>query len=91
MIICTELILGKDRRLFDLLKHFETDDAQDRNFLQCIHALIEERQEALFDQLFANCTLEDGKMLSKGERDRYSLTENKSLIYGEVEFRSCAR
>lgn len=52
---------------------------------------IEEYSTNLYNALFAECSLEDGKYLSKSERERNKLHENKSLIYGEVEFRSFSR
>jgi len=41
--------------------------------------------------LFADCSLEQGKTVSKAERHEKGLTGQKSLIYGEVEFRSFAK
>lgn len=51
----------------------------------------EEYATNLYNALFAECSLEDGKYLSKSEREINKLHENKSLIYGEVEFRSFSR
>lgn len=87
-----ELILSRNATLLELLRRFEdSSEAEDRGFLKALARLIEERQEAAFNHLFSECSLEDGKVLSKSEREEYSLQEDKSLIYGEVEFRSFSR
>ena len=45
----------------------------------------------MYNELFADTSLEVGKTLSKGERDERNLNHEKSLIYGEVEFESFYR
>jgi hypothetical protein len=53
--------------------------------------LPECKQYELWSALFGECSLEDGKCLSKAEREARHLKADKSLIYGEVEFTSFAR
>ena len=85
-----ELILRRDPRLIELLDSFESRDAGDTTFIESIHDLIEDESFALYNELFADTTLEVGKKLSKEERDRKCLDE-KSLIYGEVDYHSFYR
>lgn len=86
-----ELILRRDPRLIDLLKQFESKETGDNAFMEKIHDLIEDESQALYDELFSSTTLEMGKTLSKDERDRKQLNDEKSLIYGEVEYDSFYR
>lgn len=86
-----ELILRRDNRLIALLERFETKEAGDNTFLETIHDLIEDESQSLFNDLFAETSLELGKTLSKEERDQKSLNEEKSLIYGEVDYHSFYR
>ncbi|CAN0106555.1 unnamed protein product, partial [Hapterophycus canaliculatus] len=44
----------------------------------------------LFESLFAGLSLSEGKSLSKAERRRKGLMNDRSLIYGEVDFASFA-
>eukprot|EP01041_Mallomonas_annulata_P000761 gene761-1448_t len=86
-----ELILRRDPRLLDLLKRFESKETGDNAFMEKIHELIEDESQALFNELFAETSLELGKTLSKEERDRKHLNDEKSLIYGEVDYSSFYR
>lgn len=61
------------------------------SFLEEIHDLIGSESQALYDELFRETGLEVGKTLSKREREEKSLNDEKSLIYGEVEFDSFYR
>jgi SAM-dependent methyltransferase len=83
-----ELILRRDPRIATLLHKFESKEAGDATFLQQIHQLIEDESLALYNDLFFDTSLEVGKALSKSERDTQDLNENKSLIYGEVDYSS---
>jgi SAM-dependent methyltransferase len=83
-----ELILRRDPRVASLLHKFESKEAGDATFLQQIHQLIEDESFALYNDLFFDTSLEVGKALSKSERDTQDLNENKSLIYGEVDYSS---
>jgi SAM-dependent methyltransferase len=65
--------------------------AGDVSFLEQIHELIASEAQNVYDELFADTSLEVGKMLSKNEREHKALNEEKSLIYGEVEFASFYR
>ena len=42
----------------------------------------------MFDELFAMCSLEDAKAISKSEREMRSMLHQKSMIYGEIDFLS---
>mmetsp|Transcript_20054 Transcript_20054/g.28816 ORF Transcript_20054/g.28816 Transcript_20054/m.28816 type:complete len:415 (+) Transcript_20054:111-1355(+) len=86
-----ELILRRDTRIIQLLKKFESKEAGDTTFLDHIHDLIEDEAHAVFNELFSDTSLEVGKTLSKEERDQKSLQDEKSLIYGEVDFHSFYR
>jgi SAM-dependent methyltransferase len=86
-----EIILRRDPRLSDLLKSFVTKEVGDNNFMEKIHNLIQEESLSLYDELFQDTSLEVGKTLSKKERDQKNLNEEKSLIYGEVEYQSFYR
>lgn len=86
-----ELILRRDPRLASLLRKFESKEAGDSLFLEQIHELIQDEAMAVYNELFVDTSLEVGKTLSKGERDQKQLNDEKSLIYGEVEFQSFYR
>ena len=53
--------------------------------------ISEGEAEAAYNELFTDTSLEIGKSISKDERDKRNLNEEKSLIYGEVEFNSFYR
>ena len=86
-----ELVLRRDPRLASLIRKFESKDIVDSEFLERIHELIQDEAMAVYNELFSDTSLEVGKTLSKGERDRRNLNDEKSLIYGEVEFQSFYR
>ena len=86
-----ELILRRDPRVKSLLGSFESDDAESSVFLEKINDLIEEESFALFNECFSECTLDMGKSLSKEERNKKQLDDEKNLIYGEVDFHSFFR
>jgi SAM-dependent methyltransferase len=83
-----ELIIRKDPRVIDLLGSFETRGADDLQVLEQISDVITEETECLFSDLFSYLTLEDAKTISKTEREEKELSDDKSLIYGEVDFNS---
>lgn len=89
--VLTELILRRDPRLGPLIEKFEKKDSVDMGFLEEVHALIGAEAQSLYDELFADTSLEVGKTLSKREREEKELSQEKSLIYGEVEFESFYR
>ena len=82
-----ELVLRRDPRLGELMDEFDELEEGDASFIEKIHNLIKEESKALYEELFSETSLEVGKKLSKEERDRKQLDE-KSLIYGEVDFDS---
>jgi SAM-dependent methyltransferase len=86
-----ELILRRDPRVQKLLTQFESKETGDASFLEQIHFLIEDESLALYNELFFDTGLEVGKQLSKSERDLNDLNEEKSLIYGEVDYTSFYR
>ena len=51
----------------------------------------ENEAQSAYNELFQDTSLEVDKSLSKEERERLHLVEEKSLIYGEVEFKSFYR
>jgi SAM-dependent methyltransferase len=83
-----ELIIRKDPRVVDLLTNFERQGGDDVEVLEQISDVITEETECLFSDLFSYLSLEDAKTISKTEREEKNLSENKSLIYGEVDFNS---
>eukprot|EP00607_Mallomonas_marina_P010066 CAMPEP_0182417376 /NCGR_PEP_ID=MMETSP1167-20130531/1836_1 /TAXON_ID=2988 /ORGANISM="Mallomonas Sp, Strain CCMP3275" /LENGTH=465 /DNA_ID=CAMNT_0024590893 /DNA_START=53 /DNA_END=1450 /DNA_ORIENTATION=- len=86
-----ELILRRDPRLLELLRRFESKETGDNAFMESIHDLIEDESHSLYNELFSDTTLELGKTLSKEERDMKNLNDEKSLIYGEVDYTSFYR
>jgi hypothetical protein len=87
-----EMVLRRDPRLSDLMDTFENSSMDnDMDFLEKVHDLIAEESLSLFNELMSDTTLEVGKKLSKEERDQKNLNEQKSLIYGEVDFASFYR
>lgn len=92
VIHCEELILRRDPRLTPLISAFEEKQAAgDVSFLEKIHELIVSEAQSIYDDMFSDTSLEVGKMLSKKEREIKNLNDEKSLIYGEVEFASFYR
>lgn len=52
---------------------------------------IDEKSKAVYDELFSDCSLETGKHLSKAERDRMNLANEKvcsilNFNYNEDDF-----
>ncbi|CAM9320572.1 unnamed protein product, partial [Phaeothamnion confervicola] len=85
-----ELALRNDARLRLLLDRFET--ARDStSFVDDVNVLIDAEGSAVYHELYADCSLEAAKNLSKAEREAKQLTSCKSLIYGEVDYFSFAR
>ncbi|CAM9835951.1 unnamed protein product [Choristocarpus tenellus] len=86
-----ELILRKDPRLLEVFARFGDVEGEDTAFLSGIFNLIDGETRKMYQKLFAGFDLEVGKSLSKTEREQRSLTSDKSLIYGEVDFMSFAK
>ena len=84
-----ELVLRRDERLTKLYHTFETSG--DVQFIEDLHELIADESLKVYDELFEDTSLDIGKTLSKNERDAKNLGEEKSLIYGEVEYQSFYR
>jgi hypothetical protein len=87
------LILDNDPLVLKLLPLIEassaSDGAEEKDaFIDGIYSLIDSVTEGMFNELFAECGLEVAKHSSKAERADKELTSERSLIYGEVEFRS---
>ena len=85
------MILRRDSRVRILLSRFESQSTGDATFLDKINDLIEEESFSFYNECFSKCSLEMGKTLSKDERDKKALNEEKSLIYGEVDYHSFFR
>jgi SAM-dependent methyltransferase len=83
-----EMILRRDGKLAAILAPFEHQTDADVGFLEQLHELIRNESEATYNDLFTDTSLEIGKSLSKSEREQKNLNEDKSLIYGEVEYKS---
>ena len=86
-----EMVLRRDSKLNRLFLSFESNASSDSQFLEDLHNMVMEESMMLYNEIFADTTLEVGKTLSKDERDRKDLHEEKSLIYGEVEYQSFYR
>ncbi len=83
-----EMVLRRDMKLSALMAKFESKDEADVEFLEQLHEIILNESSAAYNDLFADTSLEVGKSLSKNEREERHLNEEKSLIYGEVEYKS---
>eukprot|EP00903_Cladosiphon_okamuranus_P012092 g11351.t1 len=81
-----DLILRRDEELLKTFAGFGSNT----NFLQDLHGLIDRQSRRLFDSLFAGLSLSEGKSLSKAERRRKGLMNDRALIYGEVDFSNFA-
>jgi hypothetical protein len=90
-VFFSELTLRRDKRLFDLLTLFESKEAADNTFLEKLNILIEEESQSLYNDLFSDTSIELGKTLSRNEREQKTINEEKSLIYGEIDFHSFYR
>ena len=86
--ILKEMILRRDPRMTPLLENFESQQTQDKSFVESLHELIKNEAGSIYKDLFVDTSLEVGKALSKNEREMNQLAQEKSLIYGEVEFPS---
>eukprot|EP00968_Pinguiococcus_pyrenoidosus_P027108 scaffold7352_cov254-Pinguiococcus_pyrenoidosus.AAC.34 len=86
-----ELILRRDERIDAVMALFDQQSSEgEGSVIDELTKLIDTEAHVLYTELFKNCTLEDGKSLSKREREEGDLKEEKSLIYGEVDFFSFA-
>eukprot|EP00605_Chrysophyceae_sp_TOSAG23-4_P003035 GSChrysophyteH1.ASY1.ANO1.3340.1 assembled CDS len=83
-----EMVLRRDTKLSKMLSEFEKKSEPDIQFLEKLHDMIRVESEAVYNDLFTDTSLEVGKSLSKSEREEKKLNEDKSLIYGEVEYKS---
>ena len=83
-----EMVLRRDTKLSKMLSEFEKKSEPDIQFLEKLHEMIRVESEAVYNDLFTDTSLEVGKSLSKSEREEKKLNEDKSLIYGEVEYKS---
>ena len=83
-----EMVLRRDMKLSAIMAKFESKAEADVDFLEELHALLNAESAAVYNDLFADTSLEVGKSLSKSEREERQLNEEKSLIYGEVEYKS---
>ena len=81
-----ELIIRRDERLLMLMRDFEEKDLSNVLFVNAIHELVEAEAHALYLELFEQCPLEVAKSLSKAEREANDFANEKSLIYGEIDF-----
>ena len=86
-----EMVLRRDSKLNRLFLSCESNVSSDSQFLEDLHNMVMEESMMLYNEIFADTSLEVGKTLSKDERDRKDLHEEKSLIYGEVEYQSFYR
>ncbi|CAB1109286.1 unnamed protein product [Ectocarpus sp. CCAP 1310/34] len=81
-----DLILRRDEDLITTFAGFGSNP----NFLEDLHSLIDRESKRLYESLFVGLSLAEGKSLSKAERRRKGLMDNRALIYGEVDFASFA-
>lgn len=72
-----DLILRRDPRLKSLIEKFERKETNDMSFLEQVHELIADEASSMYNDLFCDTSLEIGKALSKNERERKHLTEEK--------------
>ena len=63
----------------------------DATILFNLFTFTEDESYAVYSDIFSDTSLEVGKTLSKRERDMKDLNEEKSLIYGEVDYSSFYR
>ncbi|CBJ26518.1 conserved unknown protein [Ectocarpus siliculosus] len=81
-----DLILRRDEGLLKTFAGFGSNP----NFLEDLHGLIDHESKRLYESLFVGLSLAEGKSLSKAERRRKGLMDDRALIYGEVDFASFA-
>ncbi|CAM9131602.1 unnamed protein product [Ectocarpus fasciculatus] len=81
-----DLILRRDEGLLKTFAGFGSNP----NFLEDLHGLIDRESKRLYESLFVGLSLAEGKSLSKAERRRKGLMDDRALIYGEVDFASFA-
>eukprot|EP00611_Tribonema_gayanum_P016316 TRINITY_DN2843_c0_g1_i2.p1 TRINITY_DN2843_c0_g1~~TRINITY_DN2843_c0_g1_i2.p1 ORF type:complete len:286 (-),score=110.51 TRINITY_DN2843_c0_g1_i2:255-1112(-) len=84
-----DLTLRRDPRVLRLLNAFE--EGGDQDFVRQVHRLLDRESHRVFKDLFKECPLERGKDLSKEERKALGLVDDKSYIYGEVDFTNFAK
>ncbi|CAM9418751.1 unnamed protein product [Ectocarpus sp. 4 AP-2014] len=81
-----DLVLRRDEGLLKTFAGFGSSP----NFLEDLHDLIDRESKRLYESLFVGLSLAEGKSLSKAERRRKGLMDDRALIYGEVDFASFA-
>lgn len=72
---------------------FDTTVASEKDThpLCILNDLIEEEGARYHEELFEDCSLEQGRLVSQDERKKKGLYGRDSLTYGEIDFRSFAR
>lgn len=81
-----EAIMRRDKRLFMLLRDFELGGLPRSSLANSLQEYIERNAHVLFMELFKQCPLDIAKSLSKSEREANNIDNEKSLIYGEIDF-----
>ncbi|ETV65060.1 hypothetical protein, variant [Aphanomyces astaci] len=79
-----EIVFQKDVRGPKLVDSLLT--SSDEHWLKFLHRLIDVETLKLFDSLYLDCGLEHGKAISRQEREENDMLNQKSLIYGEVDY-----
>ncbi len=80
-------ILKQDERLFFIIHRYKNKRIDARQFISSIYEIIECEAELIYNEIFADCSLDDAKHLSKAERDEKKLNDS-SYTYGEIDFKS---
>ena len=87
-----EVILRRDERLLNLAQILDSrSNLPNATPIDVIHDVIQDEAHVLYTKLFERCSLDVAKSLSKTEREANDLEDEKSLIYGEVDFKCVTR
>lgn len=80
------LLFRKNERILFVLHRYKMQKITFPNLCNDFNDLIASESLSLFSSLFSECSLQDGKHLSREERETKGLTSNSSYTYGEIDF-----
>lgn len=81
-ILKNQIVLQNENLNF-IFKQFESNKATFDRFIDSINVFVEKEIGYIFDQLFADCTLQDAKQMSKNDRESGDVRSFPSAIGGD--------
>jgi hypothetical protein len=82
------LLFRKNERMLFVLHRYKMQKITFSSLCNDFNDLIASESLSLFSSLFSECSLQDGKHLSREERETKGLTTNSSYTYGEIDYKN---